>query len=132
MVPSASVLLGSDAAQAQIRPQTSRNPPPACCIYAQVSVMTRSDWTLGIPDERIELHLNTIGCPQCHPAYRDAVQAFGRAHLSSLCPACRERIERNPLRLLDCKVPTCQAIMAQAQLLTPICVKAVVSTSKGC
>jgi hypothetical protein len=45
MVPSASVLLGSDAAQAQIRPQTSRNPPPACCIYAQVSVMTRSDWS---------------------------------------------------------------------------------------
>jgi hypothetical protein len=45
MVPSASVLLGSDAAQAQIRPQTSRNPPPACCIYARVSVMTRSDWS---------------------------------------------------------------------------------------
>jgi histidyl-tRNA synthetase len=65
------------------------------------------------------LHLNTIGCPQCRPAYRDAVQAFGRAHLSSLCPACRERIERNPLRLLDCKVPTCQAIMAQAPAIDP-------------
>lgn len=74
---------------------------------------------LGIPDERIELHLNTIGCPKCRPAYRDAVQAFGREHLARLCPACQERIERNPLRLLDCKVPTCQAVMANAPAIDP-------------
>jgi len=75
--------------------------------------------TLGIPEERIELHLNTIGCPQCRPAYRDAVQAFGREQLAHLCPSCRERIERNPLRLLDCKVPTCQSVMAQAPAIDP-------------
>ena len=75
--------------------------------------------TLGIPDERIELHLNTIGCPQCRPAYRDAIQRFGREQLAHLCPSCRERIERNPLRLLDCKVPTCQAVMAQAPAIDP-------------
>lgn len=74
---------------------------------------------LGIPDERIELHLNTIGCPQCRPAYRDAVQAFGREHLAALCPACQERIERNPLRVLDCKVPSCQAVMASAPTIDP-------------
>lgn len=71
------------------------------------------------PSSGIELHLNTIGCPKCRPAYRDAVQAFGREHLSQLCPACQERVERNPLRLLDCKVPTCQAVMAHAPAIDP-------------
>ncbi len=74
---------------------------------------------LGIPDERIELHLNTIGCPKCRPAYRDALQAFGRANLVQLCRACQERVERNPLRMLDCKEPACQKVLANAPTIDP-------------
>lgn len=74
---------------------------------------------LGIPQEKLELRLNTIGCPECRPAYREAVRQFGLAHRDSLCETCRARLETNPLRILDCKVPTCQAITRNAPPIDP-------------
>lgn len=75
--------------------------------------------TLGVPEGRIELHLNTLGCPICRPAYRDAIQAFGREHYTQLCDTCQVRVERNPLRILDCKVPSCQPVLNQAPPIDP-------------
>jgi len=49
-------------------------------------------------------HLNTIGCPECRPRYREALQAYYRDRLPTLCADCRRRFDQNPLRLLDCKV----------------------------
>ncbi|MFQ3611032.1 MAG: histidine--tRNA ligase [Fimbriimonadales bacterium] len=75
--------------------------------------------TLGIPEDWFELHLNTMGCPECRPAYREAVQQFGQRHRDQLCETCQHRLERNPLRILDCKVPTCRAITEDAPRIDP-------------
>ena len=60
------------------------------------------------------LNLNSIGCADCRPAYRAALVDYFRAHESELCPTCRERLETNPLRILDCKSPICAGIAADA------------------
>ncbi|MCS7190834.1 MAG: histidine--tRNA ligase, partial [Fimbriimonadales bacterium] len=60
-------------------------------------------YSLGLPADSLELRLNTIGCPVCRPDYREAVRAFGRARYEQLCKNCQARLERNPLRILDCK-----------------------------
>ncbi len=64
--------------------------------------------------EQVRVLLNSIGCPECRPAYRTALRAAVRDREGELCPACRERLARNPLRMLDCKSPQCQAALAGA------------------
>ena len=58
----------------------------------------------------ITLHLNSIGCKNCRPAYRSALVSYFGAHRDELCDTCKTRLEKNPLRLLDCKSPVCSAI----------------------
>ncbi|QTX31762.1 histidine--tRNA ligase [Aminithiophilus ramosus] len=58
----------------------------------------------------LEVVINSVGCPACRPAYREALRAYLRPHLGELCESCRSRFDRNPLRILDCKNPTCKAI----------------------
>ncbi|MGQ9657513.1 MAG: histidine--tRNA ligase [Fimbriimonadales bacterium] len=72
---------------------------------------------LGIPESVLELRLNTIGCPSCRPAYREAVRQFGLENFSRLCKNCQSRLDRNPLRILDCK--ECVAITADAPPIDP-------------
>jgi histidyl-tRNA synthetase len=67
---------------------------------------------LGIGE--VSLHINSVGCPTCRPGYNKALVAYYRARYDALCDTCKERLERNPLRLLDCKVPSCQAIAKDA------------------
>lgn len=67
---------------------------------------------LGLRD--LSLALNSIGCPVCRPRYLDALRQYYRERFSDLCPDCQGRLERNPLRLLDCKNPRCQPLMAGA------------------
>jgi histidyl-tRNA synthetase len=67
---------------------------------------------LGVGDT--QAHLNSLGCPQCRPAYRDALMALLDKVEASLCEDCRRRKSRNPLRVLDCKVPTCREAVADA------------------
>ncbi len=62
----------------------------------------------------LELNINSVGCPECRPAYRQALQDFLRPNLDKLCDSCRERFEKNPLRILDCKNPECQRYLAGA------------------
>ncbi len=52
----------------------------------------------------LEFQINSLGDEQCRPAYRAAVLDYGRAHWAELCNDCHERLERNPLRLIDCKI----------------------------
>lgn len=63
---------------------------------------------LGVDGLRVKL--NSLGCPQCRPAYREQLKAYYRPRLADVCADCRERFATNPLRLLDCKVPGCRAI----------------------
>jgi histidyl-tRNA synthetase len=71
---------------------------------------------LGIND--LEVNLNTIGCPECRPVYRGKLIAHLRAKADQLCPNCQRRLERNPLRLLDCKNQQCQRLTADVPLIT--------------
>jgi histidyl-tRNA synthetase len=64
---------------------------------------------LGIRE--VVVHLNSIGCPACRPAYKQALRDAYEPKLSELCPSCNRRFEANPLRLLDCKSPECRAAL---------------------
>lgn len=66
----------------------------------------------------LTLQLNSLGCPTCRPAYRKTLHAWLSALApESLCEDCRRRMETNPLRVLDCKVPTCKEHTANAPLI---------------
>ncbi|HHW91505.1 MAG TPA: histidine--tRNA ligase [Firmicutes bacterium] len=67
---------------------------------------------LGLRD--LEVHLNSIGCPQCRGAYRQELRDYLAGHLEELCPDCRARYEQNPLRVLDCKQERCRQVARKA------------------
>ncbi|MGH7856059.1 MAG: histidine--tRNA ligase [Candidatus Binatia bacterium] len=52
----------------------------------------------------IRMELNSLGCSDCRPAYREELRRYGEARRERLCADCNRRLEKNPLRLLDCKV----------------------------
>ena len=62
----------------------------------------------------VSLHLNSIGCKCCRPAYREALVGYYTDNHAVLCDTCRDRLTRNPLRLLDCKNPECAALAPAA------------------
>ncbi len=66
----------------------------------------------------IRLEINSIGCKNCRPVYRDALKAYFKDNISSLCDTCKGRLETNPMRILDCKSPECKAIAATAPRVT--------------
>jgi histidyl-tRNA synthetase len=71
---------------------------------------------------KAELKLNTVGDRNCRPAYLQDLRAYLTGRKGELCPDCNERIERNPLRVLDCKVESCQPVLEQApRLLERLC-----------
>lgn len=59
-------------------------------------------------------HINSLGCPVCRPAFREALVAFIAGRRDALCSDCQRRSGRNPMRVLDCKVPGCREAMAEA------------------
>lgn len=67
---------------------------------------------LGLKD--LHVQLNSIGCRECRPAYHAALKEYFEAHRESLCPTCLERMERNPLRILDCKNESCAKVAENA------------------
>ncbi len=62
--------------------------------------------------EDFSLLLNSVGCPKCRPAYVERLRAELRTQAAALCTDCRRRTETNPLRVLDCKVPEDQPVIA--------------------
>ncbi len=64
------------------------------------------------------LHINSIGCPNCRPNYRNALVEYFKQYESELCPTCQARLETNPLRILDCKSPICKKIAENAPQTT--------------
>jgi histidyl-tRNA synthetase len=75
-------------------------------IDAEILLMLR-DYFAAVGLTEPALHLNSLGCSDCRPAYRAKLLAFLKERETSLCPNCRRRIDRNPLRALDCKEPGC-------------------------
>lgn len=74
-----------------------------------------------------EVEINSIGCPSCRGAYREKLISYFQPHVEHLCGSCQNRLERNPMRLLDCKVEGCQEIMNGApsigEYLCPDCLE---------
>ncbi|MGB9597341.1 MAG: histidine--tRNA ligase, partial [Candidatus Poribacteria bacterium] len=70
---------------------------------------------LGIQD--IKLHLNSVGCAKCKPDYNMALKDYAKGHFDSLCETCKDRLDRNPLRMLDCKVESCSKIFANGPVI---------------
>ena len=82
---------------------------------ADFSVISLADTLLrelGI--KGIKLHVNSIGCPECRPAYKEKLVQYLTANKETLCDTCKARLEANPLRILDCKNPECKVIAEAA------------------
>ncbi|MCL2493167.1 MAG: histidine--tRNA ligase [Clostridiales bacterium] len=80
------------------------------------------DFLHGLGIRELALHINSIGCPKCRPAYREKLIAYLTAHYGELCDTCKGRLERNPMRVLDCKSPVCQAVCADApRMIDSLC-----------
>jgi len=62
----------------------------------------------------LRLEINSLGCPVCRPDYRDKLVTYLESHAKHLCETCNTRIEKNPMRVLDCKVASCQTQLADA------------------
>ena len=67
---------------------------------------------LGI--ENLSLELNSIGCPECRAKYHAALKEYFASRKDELCETCKDRLERNPMRILDCKSPVCKEIADKA------------------
>ena len=86
--------------------------------YADVEVMMIAKTffdRLGI--RKLQLNINSIGCRKCRKDYNEALKEYLRSELDKMCPTCRERFEKNPLRILDCKEEGCKAITAGAPVI---------------
>lgn len=77
-------------------------------IFLLVTLFSR----LAVTD--IKAHINSLGCPGCRPKYREALAEFLSGVSSKLCSDCNKRRTRNPLRVMDCKVPSCREAMTHA------------------
>jgi histidyl-tRNA synthetase len=71
---------------------------------------------LGLDD--FTLLINSVGCSNCRPAYVNKLREELREHADELCEECRRRTETNPLRVLDCKVPSCQPVIDRLPVIS--------------
>lgn len=62
----------------------------------------------------LSLNINSIGCPECKPKYNAALKEYFNSHIDELCETCRDRLDKNPMRILDCKSPVCHGIADKA------------------
>lgn len=72
--------------------------------------------TVGIAD-MLHLEINSVGCKVCRPAYQKKLITYFEAHKDALCEDCLRRLERNPLRILDCKQEKCRTVTKNAPLM---------------
>lgn len=70
---------------------------------------------LGVKD--LSLEINSIGCPTCRAEYHKALKAYFEGRKDELCDTCKDRLERNPMRILDCKSPVCSEIATGAPVV---------------
>ena len=82
-------------------------------LDAEVIEMARQFfYSLGL--SRFTIQLNSIGCELCRPGYLEVLRQHYAGYTDHLCPDCKARLVKNPLRLLDCKKPSCQEIAKTA------------------
>lgn len=65
----------------------------------------------------LTLNINNLGCPKCRPKYNEALKKFLQDNYDNLCPTCKTRFEKNPMRILDCKEKSCKEITKNAPII---------------
>lgn len=70
---------------------------------------------IGLDD--LTVNINSIGCPICRPFYHERLKDYLSENVQHLCGNCKERFDRNPLRILDCKVDSCKALVKDAPMI---------------
>lgn len=90
----------------------SASPAADAEMIAMVDAFLRR---LGI--KGIALNINSIGCPKCRGEYHKALKSYFEGRKDELCGTCQERLEKNPMRILDCKSPICQDIAKGAPII---------------
>ena len=66
---------------------------------------------------KISLEINSIGCPECRKEYHKALKEYFSKNAETLCDTCKDRLDRNPMRILDCKSPICKEIAENAPVV---------------
>lgn len=90
-------------------------------IDAQILAML-CDYFDAVGIDDVELHINSLGCQECRPSYRQGLIDYLQSRLEQLCSDCQRRYQNNPLRVLDCKVPSCQEATTTApSMLDHLC-----------
>lgn len=79
-----------------------------------IAIAVRFLKALGLND--LDVEINSLGCPECREIFKNKLKDVIRPYLSSLCEDCQTRFEKNPLRLLDCKVEACKEIYAKPEI----------------
>lgn len=69
---------------------------------------------LGLND--LDVEINSLGCPKCRQEFKDKLKAVLKPYFNELCEDCQNRYEKNPLRLLDCKVESCKKIFEKPEV----------------
>ncbi|MCL2634230.1 MAG: histidine--tRNA ligase [Oscillospiraceae bacterium] len=87
---------------------------PACDVQL---LALASDLFKKLGISKYTLEINSIGCPECRKTYQDALKKYYSQFKQTLCGDCHERLERNPMRLLDCKNPNCSEYKTAAPLI---------------
>lgn len=82
-----------------------------------IIILMRFFEQIGIPSTNMRLIINSLGCPSCRPAYRQAIRLFMDKRKEQLCDECVRRAAVNPLRSFDCKNPQCRSVMLDAPLI---------------
>ena len=90
----------------------AQNPAADAEVIMLADTLLRS---LGLSS--YSLHINSIGCPECRKNYHAALKEYFKSKSASLCKTCIDRLERNPMRILDCKCPECAAVAADAPVV---------------
>ncbi|MGF6375570.1 histidyl-tRNA synthetase [Clostridiales Family XIII bacterium PM5-7] len=70
---------------------------------------------MGITE--VELRINSVGCPECRKKHREALREFLKPKYDELCNTCKDRYDRNPMRILDCKSEICQELVKDAPMM---------------
>lgn len=71
--------------------------------------------TLNI--KKVRLEINSIGCPECRKKYQEVLKNYIKENIDNYCSDCRNRLEKNPMRILDCKVPSCKKMNENAPII---------------
>lgn len=87
-------------------------------IYLALEILKAPFNLKNFPENIYTLEINSLGCPKCRKEYKKVLLKFLRENKTNLCETCQQRIEKNPLRILDCKVESCNKVIAYTPTIT--------------